>query len=71
MGICMAASKQTYTHTHVQCNSASVGLAQAYPNQYMGTLLVLKLPKIVSSCRADSAILSARNENTVILDTTV
>ena len=45
MGICMAASKQTYTHTHVQCNSASVGLAQAYPNQYMGTLLVLKLPK--------------------------
>ena len=42
----MAASKQhTYKHTHVQCNSVSVGLAQAYPNQYMSTLLVLKLPK--------------------------
>ena len=26
------ASKQTYTHTHVQCNPASVGLTQACPS---------------------------------------
>ena len=45
----LQANKHSYTHTHVQCSLAGVGLAQAHPNNTVALHLYLCLPSQLHS----------------------